>query len=391
MSRRPDWDLILIGAGLANGLIALRLRQVQPQARVLLIEQAPRPGGNHTWSFHAADLTHAQQHWLAPLVSHRWPGYAVRFPAFERRLPGAYCSVTSERLAQVLQRTLGAQLMCATAVSRVTPDTVQLATGQTLSAGAVIDGRGAAPSAHLQLGYQAFIGQEWKFAEPHGVQWPLLMDACVDQGEGYRFFYVLPLAADRLLIEDTHYIDQPWLDPAHLRREIHAYAERHGWHGGQLLREESGTLPITLNGQFEAFWASAQGVPRSGLRAGLFHPTTGYSLPSAVRLAELIASAPLPGHEALFAQVQGFAARQWRQQRFFRLLNRMLFLAGEPSQRWQVMQRFYRLPQGLIERFYAGQPTLADKARILTGKPPVPVRQALRAALKHSDRLKAST
>ena len=35
------------------------------------------------------------------------------------------------------------------------------------------------------------------------------------------------------------------------------------------------------------------------------------------------------------------------------------------------------LPQGLVERFYAARLTLADKARILMGKPPVPIRSAL--------------
>jgi lycopene beta-cyclase len=46
------------------------------------------------------------------------------------------------------------------------------------------------------------------------------------------------------------------------------------------------------------------------------------------------------------------------------------------------MQRFYRMPPALIARFYAGRLHLGDKARILTGKPPVPLLQALAAARK---------
>ena len=65
-------------------------------------------------------------------------------------------------------------------------------------------------------------------------------------------------------------------------------------------------------------------------------------------------------------------------QGFYRLLSRMLFEAAAPDERRRVMERFYRLPEPLIERFYAGRSTLADKARILTGRPPVPVRRALR-------------
>ena len=73
--------------------------------------------------------------------------------------------------------------------------------------------------------------------------------------------------------------------------------------------------------------------------------------------------------------------QQWRSQRFLRLLNRMLFFASAPSQRYRLLQRFYKLPQKLIERFYAAQSTPFDKLRILSGKPPVPVLAAVKAML----------
>ena len=55
----------------------------------------------------------------------------------------------------------------------------------------------------------------------------------------------------------------------------------------------------------------------------------------------------------------------------------MLFRAAKPEERYTVLQRFYGLNQGLIERFYAGKLKWYDKARILIGKPPVPVTKAL--------------
>ena len=60
----------------------------------------------------------------------------------------------------------------------------------------------------------------------------------------------------------------------------------------------------------------------------------------------------------------------------------MLFKAAEPDDRYRVLQRFYGLPEGLIARFYAGRSTLADKARVLIGKPPVSIRRAVRAILE---------
>jgi len=61
------------------------------------------------------------------------------------------------------------------------------------------------------------------------------------------------------------------------------------------------------------------------------------------------------------------------------MLNRMLFHAAKPHERYKVLQRFYRLPPGLIGRFYAGESNVFDKLRILTGRPPIPIPRALGA------------
>ncbi|WP_246009190.1 lycopene beta-cyclase CrtY [Vreelandella nanhaiensis] len=381
------WDLILVGAGLANGLIAWRLKQRQPALNVLLLEAGPTPGGNHTWSYHHGDLSPAQHAWLAPLVVHRWDDYDVFFPALTRTVAGSYYSVTSERFADIISQALGEQLLTHTMITQLTPTSVTLKDGRTLEARAVIDGQGYRPSPYLTVGLQAFLGQQWQLERPHGLTRPRLMDATVDQQGGYRFVYTLPLSATELLIEDTHYIDQATLKAQQARDNIRLYASAQGWQLETLQREEQGNLPITLTGNHQAFWQAAQGQPCSGLRGGLFHPTTGYSLPQAVALADLIATQASFTPESLYRLVHRFASQRWREQRFFRMLNRMLFLAGPADKRWQVMQRFYGLNDGLIARFYAGKLTLADQARLLTGKPPVPVREALQAVLKQTPRL----
>ncbi|MCU6670786.1 lycopene beta-cyclase CrtY [Enterobacteriaceae bacterium H4N4] len=383
------WDIILAGGGLANGLIALRLRQQRPELRVLLLEADSQPGGNHTWSFHQGDITPAQQQWIAPLVVHRWPGYDVRFPGLNRTLAGEYCSVTSARFAAVLTEAIGINLHTHAVITALTPESVTLVDGTQLQARAVIDGRGYTPDRHLTIGSQSFLGQQWNLSQPHGLTRPILMDARVDQQGGYRFVYTLPLSANELLIEDTHYLDAARLDLSAARHNIADYARQQGWCLESLVREEQGHLPIMLAGDFPAYWDARDKQPCSGLRAGLFHATTGYSLPHAVALADAIAASEDINAAALFSVIHLYALRQWYTQRFFRTLNRMLFLAGKPDRRWRVMQRFYTLNAGLIARFYAGQLTLVDKARILAGKPPVPVGEAILAILKLTPRLRA--
>ncbi|QYX53869.1 lycopene beta-cyclase CrtY [Pseudomonas sp. S07E 245] len=378
------YDLILAGGGLANGLIAWRLSQLRPELKLLCLERDANPGGNHTWSFHDADLTPTQQRWLEPLVVKRWPAYHVHFPHLSRRMASGYASITSERFAEVITQALGTALRTGCEITSLAPEQVTLASGEVLKARVTIDGRGAEASPHRVLGRQAFLGQVLRLEQPHGLQAPILMDARVAQGNGYRFVYVLPFSADTLLIEDTHYVDHSPPVTAQLRSNIDDYLRQHGWRVAECLREEQGDLPITLAEDFPAWWAQQHGQVSSGLRAGLCHCTTGYSLPEAVRLADWLATQRFDASAQLHQAMGAYLAQRWRGQGFYRLLNRMLFLAGSAQQRWQVMQRFYRLPEGLIARFYAGQSSAADRLRILSGKPPVPVGQALRAALRHS-------
>ena len=177
----PGHDLILVGGGLANGLIALRLTQAWPGLRLLMLESESRPGGNHTWSFHDGDLSAAQHAWLAPLVGRRWSRHRVIFPQRERLLNGGYASIFSRDFARVLEEALGDRLWVDTRVARLAPDRVELEDGRVLHANAVMGGRGPVGSAHLSLGYQAFLGREVRLDKPHGLEEPILMDASVPQ------------------------------------------------------------------------------------------------------------------------------------------------------------------------------------------------------------------
>ena len=374
-----DYDVILVGGGLANGLIADRLLSTRPDLRLLVIEQGDRLGGNHTWSFHDTDLTPRQHAWLAPYVVHRWAKQEVRFASHKRVLDTGYCSVSSDRFAEVLGEKLGARLRLDMPVVDVAPDNVLLADQTRATANCVIDGRGPRSDPALALGFQKFIGREIETSTPHGLQWPIIMDATVSQTDGYRFVYTLPLDDHRLLIEDTYYSDRPDLDLSHLRGGIDAYAASQGWSIAGDVREESGVLPIVLAGNMPAFWARDASLPRVGLRAALFHPTTGYSLPDAARLADKIAEAAELSSPAIAALISAYSQDLWTERGFFRLLNRMLFVGARPDERAHVMARFYTLPEPLIRRFYAGRLTYADQARIVTGKPPISIISALQS------------
>lgn len=387
---------MLAGGGLANGLIALRLMAERPDVRLTLLESADRIGGNHTWSFHSTDVAPAVLAWLRPLASYSWPHYDVRFPSRERRLQGGYHSMTGEHLHDVVMATLGDRVRLNARVTDIRPDAVTLEGGERLSADLVIDARGlrarpgSEPGEHrtepgLVLRFQKFLGQLVQLAAPHGLTGPLLMDATVSQEHGYRFIYLLPFTADQVLIEDTYYSDTGDVDAAELRQNIAGYAAAKGWTIARLMREESGVLPVVLDTDFAAFWPAAEaGIPRAGLRAGLFHHTTGYSLPEAAGLADDLPRLADLTSVPVAAWIRDRVQRRWREQRLFRFLNRMLFLGAAPSERYRILQHFYRVPEPVIENFYAGRITGRDARHILAGTPPIPIHRALRYVLPSS-------
>jgi lycopene beta-cyclase len=389
VTRSSSCDIAIVGGGLAGGLIALALTARHPEARVLLLESGPMLGGNHIWSFFDADIDPSARWLVEPLVTHRWTtGHMVRFPGYERTLTGAYNSITSDRFDRHLRRSMtgAAQIITGCAVVALSPGAVTLADGTNIVASAVIDARGGGDLSALRCGWQKFLGQEVRLATPHGLLHPVIMDATVDQSDGYRFVYLLPTGEDRLFVEDTYYSTSDDLPAALLRERIAAYAARKGWRIAAVEREETGVLPVLTGGDFDRFWPTGDPVARAGARAGLFHPTTGYSLPDAVRAAAAIADAwPMDG-TALARLTRERATRHWRAGGYYRLLDRMLFHAAAPAERFRVFARFYRLSEPLIGRFYAGRSTLLDRMRILCGKPPVPIRSAMRALTDRSAR-----
>lgn len=369
MDTRPSYfDYVLVGGGLQSGLLALALMDRQPRARIALVEAGPRLGGNHTWCFHEEDVPAGASPWVTPLVEKTWPSYRVAFPAFDRTFTSTYAVVTSSRLDRVVQarlRDAGHTLLLESRATDVGPSSVTLADGRSLRGRLVVDARGPLAQPGQRVAWQKFVGLELGLSRPSPITVPTMMDATVEQDGGYRFFYVLPLDHDRVLVEDTYYADDPDLDPARLRTGIHAYARALGLEVSEILREEQGALPLPL---------VSEPMPEpsapllAGYRGRFFHPTTGYSFPAAVRLAAHVAAhAP---EDALGPAFADLLAEHGRQARFAVLLNRLLFGAVAADRRRDVLERFHRLPEATVRRFYAMTTTRADRARILCGKPP---------------------
>ena len=272
-------DLVIVGGGLAGGLIALALQRQAPGCRFLVIEAGRTFGGHHRWSWFETDIAPHARKLMEGFALNGWDeGYDITFPGYGRSLPTSYRSLASAEFhAKLIAELPAERVMLGTKAAGLDARGVTLADGTRITAKRVIDCRPFRASEHLAGGWQVFLGQHFRCEEPHGLTRPVIMDASVDQiapygnGAAYRFVYVLPLSPTEVFVEDTYYADQPKMDADVLKGRVAEYAHRRGWKG-EVIDQEAGILPVVSGGNFAAAQAeiAIPGVALAGARQ--LHP-----------------------------------------------------------------------------------------------------------------------
>lgn len=374
-SNLPSGTKVLIkGSGLAGCMALIALKWRWPE---LDIRMSSGPAmGSKTWCFHEGDVQPETWAWLTPYISSSWSGYDVHFPRHSRKLSSRYYAIRSN---EFFDRVLAAFPAAFEEVGAdFTPELEINATGWPKVAKT------------SQFGWQKFVGLDLKLKAGHGLDRPILKDARVEQIDGYRFFYCLPWTDKSLLIEDTYYSNTPDLDVDKIRQRIIKFAQMQGWEIEAEERMERGSLPLDMG--FEQAHEQVKKPMRTGAfeisigaASGLAHPVTGYTTSTLLQQIEgMVHGSSEETTEdncdlaKLVQRVQVVNSGLQDSARYFHLLNRMLFNVARPEERYIVLERFYRLSPELISRFYAGRLHWTDRARILMGRPPVPLIPAVR-------------
>ena len=378
---------VVVGAGLSGLILAWRCLSSNPNVSVIIIDSNHIIGGDHTWSFNINDIESSLHEWIEPFIAHSWKKYDVKFKGYSRRLNIPYCTGNSNSLRACVDPFIKSgrlKLILDTEVVKLTSFDVTILNGEKLTGDYIFDARGFTFDDNIKLGIQKFYGKTIETAKPHNLKYPIIMDATVAQHDGYRFIYCLPFGKNQILIEDTYYSDGLNFDQDKYNKRIDQYIEGNNWTEHKVIRVEKGILPITL--AIDSKLIEKRGLKNKepikiGMRGNFYHPVTGYSFPDSVRLASKISrtinSCDKNKLVNLDLEIRKYKLLLYRRDRYFRLLNRLLFKASSPSKRHLVLQRFYTLSESLIKRFYEGNLHKKDMLRILIGKPPVPVLRAL--------------
>lgn len=291
-----SYDYIIAGAGASGLNLAHALGEAGlNDARVLLIDRAPKTANDRTWCFWEAG-----DNVLEPVIHRRWSKLAFHGPGLSTVLQPAPYTYKMLRGIDFYQH-MDAWLAARPNVTRLygTIDAINdTADGATVR----VDGRDFSaryafnslppplptdPRYHNLL--QHFLGWVIHTEEPRfDPETATLMDFRIDQGGDTRFIYVLPLDERRALVEYTVF------SGALLKREQYAHALRryieHDLRIDEFAIEhdEFGVIPMSDMPMPRQPGAHVMNI---GTLGGASKPSTGYTFLRTQRQARRIAQA----------------------------------------------------------------------------------------------------
>jgi lycopene beta-cyclase len=364
MARGRRNGILIAGGGLAGSFAALAMARYRPDVPLLIVEERETFGGEGYRSFAEAELGEDGAELVAPLALDRWPGFYVAFPGFSRKLKSEWAGFGAEDVHRAMLAALQPkQYRLGTRVVAVREDALVLDGGETIKAEGAIDARGANTMSALELLYEARLERDYRFAEPHRVDRPVLIDATMDRGAGLRFFECVPLSEERLLIADVCVAERALPDERAGSR-IDAYVKARGWARPRPGAERTTARPLPIRGDFAAFWRlGGARAAKLGLRGGFVHPLTGRAVADAARMALLLSRQRDFSGDLLHDLFEAEAKQLWKRREPLRAAAAAIADA-KPEARLGLAERLYRLDPGLIQRLLTDRLGLFDKGRI---------------------------
>lgn len=362
MARGRRQGVLIAGGGVAGCLAALALARRRPDVPLLIVEERETFGGPGFHHYFEDELEEGARALVDDLAVARWPGFYVAFDRFNRKLKAPCGGLDGPALHRAMVETLAPnQYRLGVKVVAVRDDALVLDGGEELKAEGAIDARGAANLSQLDVGYEARLERRYRFAAPHGVDRPVLIDTTANGGSGAGFFQVAPLDAERLIVADISLAARN-LPGEQAAARLDHYVSLRGWRGGEIEDGAVVTRPLPRGGDFAAFWRiGGARVAKLGLRGGFVHPVTGRTVADGAHAAMLLAEQQDFSGAALHDLFEEEARRLWRGREFLRGIGKSLAATEAKTDRLAAL---FALDPGLLVRFHADRLGLFERMKV---------------------------
>jgi lycopene beta-cyclase len=359
MRRGKNCGLLIAGGGVAGCFAALAMARLKPDAAMVLVGEEVRFGGGSGMLVLDPGLAAEERKLLGAVISQSWDACYVALPSRSRKLKLASHLVTTEAIHTAVADALPDRCARSAKVVAIRDDSLLLPGGESLAGSGAVDARGWAQQTTLEIAWRHRTARTCRFADPHRVDLPVLADMTLETS-GCGHFTCIPIDGHTLRIERIDYSRSPE-GGADGTERISEYVHRRGWHDGEPRKAESSSRPIPLGGDFAAYWRiGGARVAKLGARGGFSHPFTGSALPDGLRTALTLARQSDLSGSALHDLFEAEAAALWKRREFHRGVNRLLLDRGAPA-----LAALYDLDAALLERFFAEEPGLFDRRKIL--------------------------
>lgn len=337
--RRRTAEVLVLGLGPSGRALLSRLTARGVDA----VGVDPAPG--RPWTATYALWSYEVPAWLPPGVV----AGTDRVRAFARTdhtLADPYVVLDPARLHGALVVSED-RLVTGRAAEVVDAHTVRLADGRVLAADVVVDARGTrlSPAKAQQTAVGVVLPRDrtGEIAGSWFMDWR--PDNGAPAGAAPSFLYVVPVAADRVLVEETCLVGRPPLG----YRELRARLQTRLRNRGVRLRGDEQEEHVRFAVEPEHVAAARGGGPRRtagplliGARGGIMHPATGYSVAPSLRLADDLAVLLAAGAPADAAGL--LRNRRRRLVRLLRTAGLTTLLRLPPDGVPAFFEAFFRLP-----------------------------------------------
>ncbi|MFC9994108.1 lycopene cyclase family protein [Nocardia sp. NPDC127526] len=273
-------DLVVCGSGPAGR--ALAHRALSRGLSVTVIDPQPHRRWTATYAAWADELPG----WLSPQVVAAAVDQPVAWGARRAELDRRYVVFDTAALQDSLDLD-GARIIADRVAGIAGPSrsghaldlpSVRLVSGAILPGGRVIDARGVprSPTLAEQTAFGVVVERaRWTGDETLFMDWRT--DNGADPGAPPSFLYAVPLDADTMLLEETCLAGRPALDLSELRTRLEHRLRCRGITLSGSERIERVRFPVH---------GGRPGPGTFGAAGALLHPATGYSVATALRLAD---------------------------------------------------------------------------------------------------------
>lgn len=378
---RPDYDVVILGGGLAGLSLAVRLGAA-PQLRVLVVEPRTAYRRDRTWGYwrlHDHPFTDAvTARWQSWEVMREEGGRTARALQTSAALPyemipaDRLYDLATERIARAPGVALWSGCRAGALAEHAEGVTVETDRGP-VEAGLVFDSR-PPPATPGDL-VQRFLGQEVVTDRPaFDPGCVTLMDFEVPPLPGsVHFLYVLPTSPTAALVYDTWLARADTVLPDY-RQAVRDYlGTRFGVGDYEVAFEEEGAIPMSPGLQAQP---RAGRVIAMGTAGGAVKPSSGYGFLAIQRMADALARDVLAGRHPRPFRTRG-AVMRWMDSVL------LTALQDAPEDAPELFGNLFAncAPEPLI-RFLNDLGTPVDTARVIAAMPKRPMIAAAAAQLR---------